>query len=170
MTVDFLAFPPRARTLLVIRYGLVAALFALLAAGPAVAIAMAASVGGAVAFWVVAVLAAFVAAWWWSGMVYRCRTWRRTEGTVELRNGVIWKRHAVLPRNRVQNVTINSGPIRRHFDVATVVVHSAGAATPNIKLEGFAATTGDALQADLLAHGVPATIPAASAPAAPPMS
>lgn len=169
MTVNFLPFPPRARTLLVIRYSLVAALFGLLAAGPAVAIGVSASVGGAIAFWLVAVAAAFAVAWWWSGMVYSCRSWRRTEGTVELRNGVIWKRHAVLPRNRVQNVTINSGPIRRHFGVATVVVHSAGAATPNIQLEGFDADAGEALQADLLAHGVPATTPVVSAPAAPPL-
>jgi membrane protein YdbS with pleckstrin-like domain len=159
VTTNFLPFPPSARTLLVFRYGIVAAFFAVLAAAPAIAIGLATNALAGLAFWLVFTIAIAIFAWWWSGMVYHCRTWRKTEGTVELRNGVIWKRHTMLPRNRVQNVTINSGPIRRRFGLVTVVVHSAGATTPNITLEGFPAANGEALQAELLARGAPETSP-----------
>ena len=85
--------------------------------------------GNAAAVW--AVFGAGVAGVvWWSGESLRRRSWALTEQTVELREGVFWRQHIVLPRSRVQNVTIATGPLRSALNLRTVVIHSAGAATP----------------------------------------
>ena len=80
--------------------------------------------------------------------------WMVGEAAVEPRRGVFWRRHVVLPRNRVQNVTISTGPVRSYLDLVTVVVHSAGAATPNIALPGVSPAEGEWVQQILLGSKV----------------
>ena len=90
-------------------------------------------------------------AWWvLTRLVYGSYGWALTDGTVEMRFGVIVKRHQVLPRTRVQNVTQSAGPVARWLGLASVVVHSAGANTPNIRLPDVNVETGESLRASLL--------------------
>ena len=64
---------------------------------------------------------------------------------------MFWRQHIVLPRSRVQNVTIATGPLRSALNLRTVVIHSAGAATPNITLLGVSPDEGEWAQQVLLA-------------------
>lgn len=167
MTVEFLPFPPAARSLLRIRYGVVVLLGGVVAGGAAFLLGRAAGFVVGVVAWVVAGGGAVAFALWWSTLEWTRRTWRLSDSTVELRQGVIWKSHAVLPRNRVQNVTLASGPIRRYFGVETVTVHSAGAATPNIVLEGFGAADAARLRELLMPSGLPGPAVDPAPPAGP---
>lgn len=149
---DFQPLPPRARTMIALRAlgpsGFVAVV---LLAG-----SIAAVVGDVAGHWVwagglaAAAVLIVVVAWLVSGLVYRSYGWRLTEGTVELRHGVIVRRHQVLPRARVQNVTKQAGPVARAWGLATVTVHSAGANTPNITVPDLTVEAGDALRERLL--------------------
>jgi len=150
--VDFQPLPPKALTMIRLRL-----------LGPAGFVAVVLVVGAIVAFvgdvagqlvWGVGLLvvaATVLAAWWvFSGMVFRSYAWVLTEGTVELRHGVVVRRHQVLPRARVQNVTKAAGPVARLFGLASVTVHSAGANTPNILLPDLTVEVGDAVRSSLL--------------------
>lgn len=94
--------------------------------------------------------AMIVAAWVFTTLLYRSYRWRLTDGTVELRHGVVVQRHQVLPRARVQNVTKEAGPLSRVLGLATVTVHSAGANTPNVTIPDLTVDEGDELRARLL--------------------
>ena len=156
--IDFEPFPPEVRTILLLQYLPAVAVAGLLAVVPVALVWIHLSAPLAIGMWLAVAVASVAAAWWWAGLQLDMRSWRVTDATVELRKGVIWKVHAVLPRNRVQNVTIASGPVRRYLGLATVVAHSAGASTPNIDLECLSISNADQLQTTLLAAGVPTVI------------
>ncbi|MFN8052105.1 MAG: PH domain-containing protein [Acidimicrobiales bacterium] len=105
------------------------------------------------------VIAAALAAAWWYGSALRVQSyrWWVTEATVELRHGVIVRRHSALPLAGVQNVTVSSGPVARAKGLATVTVHSAGADTPNITIPDLEIPVADELRDALLA---PVNVPA----------
>ena len=146
---EFQLLPPAARSLIRLRLGVPAAVVALVLA----VFAILAGVSGEVVLAVVAavVIAAVVSLWWvCSNLVYKAYGWMLTPETVELRSGVIVHRHMVLPRSRVQNVTVSAGPIARSFGVTTVTVHSAGAKTPNISIPDVTNEVGDFVRTSLL--------------------
>lgn len=147
--VEFVALPSQARTMIRLRALMPTGLVALVLVVGAVAAFIAGAVlWGAMLSAIAALLVA--AAWIFSGMVFGSYRWRLTSGTVELQRGVIVRRHEVLPRARVQNVTKHAGPIARMLGVATVTVHSAGAATPNVSIPDLIVADGDAVRASLL--------------------
>lgn len=146
---EFQPLPPKALLLMRVRSGVVVGFVAAVLVAFAVVALLNEFPGVGVVSAVVAVAA--VAGWWvLVGLVFRSYGWRLTDGTVELRHGVIVKRHAVLPRTRVQNVTVVAGPLARALGLATVTVHSAGANTPNIQLPDVSTEVGDWLRASLL--------------------
>ena len=46
---------------------------------------------------------------------------------LEIENGIIWRKHVVVPFIRVQNTDTRQGPILRAFGLASVMVSTAGA-------------------------------------------
>jgi len=98
-----------------------------------------------------AAAAVVLAGWWvWAGLVHRSYGWTLTDGTVELQHGVLLQRRVVMPRSGVQNVTKSSSPLARRLGLASVTVHSAGAATPNLMIPDLADDVGDELVVNLL--------------------
>lgn len=141
--------PPAALRLWRVQVGLIVGFVALVfLAGGVVAI-----VAGEALFAVVAlVVVALAAAGWWfgTGWCFRAYRWQLTDATVELRRGVWIRRHEVLPRERVQNVTQTAGPLARSMGLATVMVHSAGARTPDVVIPDISGDVAAALRAELL--------------------
>ena len=88
--------------------------------------------------------------WWWTGAVYRSVRWQVDADTVQLWSGVVMRSHSVLPRARVQNVTRTSGPIQRWKGLATLIVHSAGAHTPDVVIPHLDQGDADSIRAALL--------------------
>jgi uncharacterized protein len=69
--------------------------------------------------------------WGWVLLGRNWRSWRYTERADDLliSRGVLWREETVVPYGRMQLVEVTSGPVERHFGLATVQLHTAAAAT-----------------------------------------
>lgn len=90
---------------------------------------------------------------WWAGVRYRNWGWQITDGWIEAKHGVIGRHRIVIPRNRIQTVTTNSGPVDRILDLETITVHTAGAGAPNLTIPHLSTATVARIR-DELGHGV----------------
>ena len=152
MVNDFEPLPPKALTVIRLRLLAPAGFVIVVLLVGAVAAFLGDVAGAATYGLVLAAVAVLVLAGWWvfSGLVFRAYGWKLTDGTVELRHGVVVQRHQVLPRARVQNVTKEAGPVSRAFGLASITVHSAGANTPNITVPDLTFEVVDRLRTNLL--------------------
>ncbi|MFJ4820304.1 PH domain-containing protein [Streptomyces sp. NPDC088801] len=69
--------------------------------------------------------------WGWVMLERNWRSWRYTERADDLliSRGVLWHEETVVPYGRMQLVEVTSGPVERHFGLASVQLHTAAAAT-----------------------------------------
>ncbi|MGW0824326.1 PH domain-containing protein [Streptomyces sp. NPDC002845] len=69
--------------------------------------------------------------WGWSMLGRNWRSWRYAERSDDLliSRGVLWREETVVPYGRMQLVEVTSGPVERHFGLASVQLHTAAAAT-----------------------------------------
>jgi membrane protein YdbS with pleckstrin-like domain len=72
-----------------------------------------------------------VIAWGWRMIGRNWRSWRYAERADDLliSRGVLWREDTVVPYGRMQLVEVTSGPVERHFGLASVQLHTAAAAT-----------------------------------------
>ncbi|MFF9130504.1 PH domain-containing protein [Streptomyces sp. NPDC014806] len=70
-------------------------------------------------------------AWGWVLIGRNWRSWRYAERADDLliSRGVLWREQTVVPYGRMQLVEVTSGPVERHFGLASVQLHTAAAAT-----------------------------------------
>ena len=153
---EFRPFPPSFRWLQLVRSAPFCLAATLVWVGIGVAVGMLTAAGAGVACGLVGAVAAGVGGVWWTAEATRRRSWMVGDAAVELQMGVWWRTHAVLPRSRVQNVTVATGPVRNLLGLVSVVVHSAGAATPNIVLHGVDPVEGNWIHQSLLGARSPA--------------
>ena len=86
---------------------------------------------------------------WWAGVRYRNWTWQVTDKWVEAKHGVLGRHRVIIPRNRIQTVTTNSGPVDRMLDLETITVHTAGAGAPNLTIPHLTTATVAQIRRDL---------------------
>nr|WP_251692582.1 PH domain-containing protein [Streptomyces sp. CHD11] len=69
--------------------------------------------------------------WGWVMLERNWRSWRYAERADDLLigRGVLWRKETVVPYGRMQLVEVTSGPVERHFGLASVQLHTAAAAT-----------------------------------------
>ncbi|MFG2514830.1 PH domain-containing protein [Streptomyces sp. NPDC048584] len=69
--------------------------------------------------------------WGWVLLERNWRSWRYAERADDLliSRGVLWREQTVVPYGRMQLVEVTSGPVERHFGLASVQLHTAAAAT-----------------------------------------
>ncbi|MGC0375853.1 PH domain-containing protein [Streptomyces sp. SAI-229] len=69
--------------------------------------------------------------WGWVLLERNWRSWRYAERADDLliSRGVLWREETVVPYGRMQLVEVTSGPVERHFGLASVQLHTAAAAT-----------------------------------------
>ncbi|MDO0935305.1 PH domain-containing protein [Streptomyces sp. DG2A-72] len=69
--------------------------------------------------------------WGWVMIERNWRSWRYAERADDLliSRGVLWRELTVVPYGRMQLVEVTSGPVERHFGLASVQLHTAAAAT-----------------------------------------
>ncbi|MFI9648731.1 PH domain-containing protein [Streptomyces sp. NPDC052040] len=69
--------------------------------------------------------------WGWVLLGRNWRSWRYAERADDLliSRGVLWREQTVVPYGRMQLVEVTSGPVERHFGLASVQLHTAAAAT-----------------------------------------
>ncbi|MBT8241282.1 MAG: PH domain-containing protein [Acidimicrobiia bacterium] len=90
---------------------------------------------------------------WWAGVKFRNWGWQITDRWIEAKHGVLGHYRVVIPRNRIQTVTTNSGPIDRMLDLETITVHTAGAGAPNLTIPHLSTQTVGIIRSEL-GHGV----------------
>ncbi|MFD7790915.1 PH domain-containing protein [Streptomyces sp. NPDC059759] len=78
-----------------------------------------------------ALLPLAVAGWGWRMLGRNWHSWRYAERADDLliSRGVLWREETVVPYGRMQLVEVTSGPVERHFGLASVQLHTAAAAT-----------------------------------------
>ncbi|CAL9465292.1 hypothetical protein SUDANB70_02726 [Streptomyces sp. enrichment culture] len=78
-----------------------------------------------------AVLPLALLVWGWGMLERNWRSWRYAERSDDLliSRGVLWRQETVVPYGRMQLVEVTSGPLERHFGLASVQLHTAAAAT-----------------------------------------
>ncbi|MFF5519126.1 PH domain-containing protein [Streptomyces coeruleorubidus] len=69
--------------------------------------------------------------WGWVMIGRNWRSWRYAERADDLliSRGVLWREETVVPYGRMQLVEVTSGPVERHFGLASVQLHTAAAWT-----------------------------------------
>lgn len=83
-------------------------------------------------FWAaLALLPLALLGWGWVMLGRNWRSWRYAERADDLliSRGVLWQEETVVPYGRMQLVEVTSGPVERHFGLASVQLHTAAAAT-----------------------------------------
>lgn len=121
---DWQSLPARARKVFILNYLLFVIPFA---AAPAILV-------GAFdlsALSVVAVVscgallgAAFGA--WLGNKRWKYTHWRLDGDGFSLRRGRMWRSETRVPQSRVQHLDLKRGPLQRHYDLSTLVIHTAG--------------------------------------------
>lgn len=82
---------------------------------------------------------------------WRRWSWRLTETAIELRSGVLTRRHTVVPYFRVQQIDVLEGPLERLLGIATLTVTTASAGG-SVSLPGLPAATAPTVRGELLAR------------------
>ena len=86
---------------------------------------------------------------WLCGPSHRRRSWRLADSVLVIRSGIWFRKETLVARERVQYVDVRQSPLHRHFGLATLVIFTAGAQLPAIRLEGIAIDTALDLRAVL---------------------
>ena len=73
----------------------------------------------------------------WPAIHYRHLTYRVDETGLRIRSGVVWRKIASVPTTRVQHTDVSQGPLQRHYELATLTVHTAGTQNAKIDLAGL---------------------------------
>lgn len=91
---------------------------------------------------------------WWSYVhpYWRWQTTRlrKSELGLELHRGVYWQHKIFIPRERIQHTDITQGPISRKFQIAELVINTAGNHNYVIKIEGLNVERAGELRLELL--------------------
>ncbi len=105
------------------------------------------------AFWLLGTAALI---WWsrtWPALEHRFASYRVSPRRIEIRHGVLWRSVTSVPLSRVQHTDVTQGPVERVWDLASLVIHTAGTENATVTLSGLAPRTASDLRDFLLAGG-----------------
>ena len=123
---------PRLRSMRLTVLGLFLAVAAVLAGSSAVLVALVDSVTPAALTAVIAAVVLLGLAWWGRRLINRnYLAWGYAERDEDLLvvRGWLFRRLVVVPYGRMQFVDVTAGPLERRFNIATVQLHTAAAAS-----------------------------------------
>jgi membrane protein YdbS with pleckstrin-like domain len=88
----------------------------------------------------------------WLGNKHWKHTYWRLDGDgFNLRRGRLWRSETRVPASRVQHLDLKRGPLQRRYDLATLVIHTAGTRHSAVSVSGLDAADAERLR-DQLAH------------------
>ncbi len=93
------------------------------------------------------------ASWLWPAVRYRHIRYRLDARGVTIRRGVVWRTVTSVPTSRVQHTDVSRGPLERYFDLATLVIHTAGTRDASVALSGLGHREAMALRDRLIEAG-----------------
>lgn len=80
------------------------------------------------------------------------RRYRLTSTGIEIRGGILWRQVTSVPRSRVQHIDVAQGPLMRRYELAQLIIHTAGTEHATVELNGLAHDTALGLR-DFLIRG-----------------
>lgn len=89
----------------------------------------------------------------WPAVRYRHTRYRLDAHGVTIRRGVVWRTVTSVPTSRVQHTDVSRGPLERYFDLATLVIHTAGTRDASVALGGLGHRAALALRDRLIEAG-----------------
>ncbi len=90
---------------------------------------------------------------YWPSLRYRHASYRVAEAGLWIRRGVVWRSEISVPRSRVQHTDVSQGPLQRRFDIATLVLHTAGTQHAAVSLTGLPHAAALAIRDHLIEGG-----------------
>ncbi|MEQ8764213.1 MAG: PH domain-containing protein [Planctomycetota bacterium] len=90
----------------------------------------------------------------WPAVNWRHLSFRADERGIEIRRGILWRRVITVPRSRVQHTDVSQGPLQRRFDLATLIIHTAGTDHATVELPGLSHATALRLRDHLISGGL----------------
>lgn len=97
-------------------------------------------------------LAVIAVSWWVERGRYRAWGYLERDDDLVVRRGLLFRRLTVVPFGRMQFVDVSAGPVDRLFDLATVQLHTAAAAT-DARIPGLRSADATRLRDRLAALG-----------------
>jgi membrane protein YdbS with pleckstrin-like domain len=73
----------------------------------------------------------------WPVLRHRHTAYRVTDDGLTIRRGVLWRSVISVHRSRVQHTDVSQGPVDRLFELATLIVYTAGTQHASISLGGL---------------------------------
>ena len=73
----------------------------------------------------------------WPSLEHKRTEWRLDREGLEIRRGVIWRHVISVPRRRIQHTDVAQGPLQRKYGLGTLITHTAGTHSYEIRLEGI---------------------------------
>jgi membrane protein YdbS with pleckstrin-like domain len=89
----------------------------------------------------------------WPALEYRNTRYIVSPIGIEIRRGVLWRRVINVPRSRIQHTDVVQGPVMRRYQLATLVIHTAGTQDSTVTLAGLPHVTALQLRDYLIQHG-----------------
>ena len=89
----------------------------------------------------------------WPAVRYRHTRYRLDANGLTIRRGVVWRTVTSVPTSRVQHTDVSRGPVERYFDLATLVIHTAGTRDASVALGGLGHRAALALRDRLIEAG-----------------
>ncbi len=132
--------------------GASSALAAVLVAAVATPLGGLAAAGLAAAVLVLSAAGA-AASYLWPAVRYRHIRYRLDAHGFTIRRGVVWRTVTSVPTSRVQHTDVSRGPVERYFDLATLVIHTAGTRDASVALSGLGHREALALRDRLIEAG-----------------
>ncbi len=93
------------------------------------------------------------ASYLWPAVRYRHIRYRLDDRGVTIRRGVVWRTVTSVPTSRVQHTDVSRGPVERYFDLATLVIYTAGTRDASVALSGLGHREAVALRDRLIEAG-----------------
>jgi hypothetical protein len=90
---------------------------------------------------------------------FRNTRFRELPGGLELQRGYVWWHRIFVPRERIQHTDVVQGPLMRSFNLATLVINTAGTHEHSISIEGLDFQRAEQLRASLLIKNLNPSIP-----------
>ncbi len=87
--------------------------------------------------WGIAILVLGLLTFLWPAWRYRFLRWWMDDRGVYIRRGVLWREDIAIPKSRIQHTDVSQGPLERSFNLASLIVHTAGTVNASVTLAGL---------------------------------
>lgn len=90
-----------------------------------------------IAGWVVLTGVCLWFSFWRPSRAYRAWSYRIDKQVLETRSGIVFHRTRLLPLSRLQHVDLERGPFERMYGLSSLVLHTAGTHSANLRIPGL---------------------------------